>query len=64
MASKLGPLLVFFFAACVAFAQDRGSISGAITDTSGASAPGVKVTLLNPATGLSQAVVSGSGTER
>ena len=60
MGRELGLSFVIFFAATLAFAQDRGSISGTITDTTGAGAPGVKVTLLNPSTGLSQAVVSGS----
>ena len=53
--------LCFFAIQCLAFAQDRGSISGTITDTSGAVVPGAKVALQNPSTNLSRAVDSGSG---
>ena len=60
MVSRLGRSLIFFFTAILALAQDGGSISGTITDTTGASAPGVKITLVNPATGLSQVVLSGA----
>jgi hypothetical protein len=60
MVSRLGSSLIFFLTATLAFAQDRGSISGTITDTTGASAPGVKITLVNPGTGLSQTVLSGT----
>ena len=45
-------LLVLFGAAFIAFAQDRGTISGTVTDSSGGAVPGASVTLTNPATGL------------
>jgi len=41
-------------------AQDRGSISGTLTDTSGAAVPGASITLRNPSTGLTRAFISGS----
>ncbi len=44
--------------ATAALAQDRGSVTGTITDTTGAAVPGAKVTIINPDTGLSQSVVS------
>ncbi|MGH9757854.1 MAG: carboxypeptidase-like regulatory domain-containing protein, partial [Candidatus Acidiferrales bacterium] len=53
---------VFFltvFAAIVAFGQaGRGSISGTVTDQSGAVISGAKVTLLNEATGVTQKTVT------
>ena len=45
-------------AAGLAFGQDRGTISGNITDNSGATVPGAKITLQNPATGFTQTAVS------
>jgi len=39
-------------------AQDRGTITGAVTDTSNASVGGAKVTLTNPSTGQQVAVVT------
>ena len=54
-------LFVFLVIATVlGFAQDRGSIAGALTDSSGAAVPAAKVVLLNPATGLSQTFLSGA----
>ncbi len=47
-------------AACPGLAQDRGSITGTVTDASGALIPGATVTLSNPATGFSQTFVSRS----
>jgi hypothetical protein len=40
------------------FAQDRGTITGVVSDSSGASIPGANVTLNNPATGRAQTFVS------
>ena len=49
--------------ACVALAQaGRGSISGVVSDPSGAIVPGAQVVLRNPATGVTQhTVTSGAG---
>jgi hypothetical protein len=53
--------IVFLIAACGAFAQaGRGSISGLVTDPGGAVVQGAKVTLLNPATGVTQHTVTSS----
>jgi hypothetical protein len=41
-----------------ALAQDRGTISGIITDSSGAAVPGANVTARNPATNLTQTAIS------
>jgi len=46
------------FLLSLAFAQDRGTISGSITDNSGAIVPGAKITLQNPATGFTQSMTS------
>ncbi|MGH9724705.1 MAG: carboxypeptidase-like regulatory domain-containing protein, partial [Candidatus Acidiferrales bacterium] len=47
------------FAAIAAFGQaGRGSISGTVTDQSGAVISGAKVTLLNEATGVTQKTVT------
>src|SRR3954470_5280917 len=48
--------LLCLFAAAVAFGQDRGTISGTVTDNSGAVVPGAKITLQNPETGFTQSV--------
>src|SRR5579884_2957722 len=54
-------LLLISVAAISAFAQaGRGSISGTITDTSGAVVPGVQVVLLDKETGATQHTVSSS----
>src|SRR5437764_7657686 len=39
-------------------AQDRGTVTGTVTDTSGAAVPGAALVLTNPATGLSQNATS------
>ena len=45
-------LLCVLFASSTAFAQDRGTITGTITDPSGGSVAGAGATLKNPNTGL------------
>ncbi len=46
------------FGAGTGMAQDRGTISGIVTDSSGAAIPGANVSALNPATNLAQTVVT------
>src|SRR5579862_4393804 len=49
----------FLLAASAVFAQvDRGTITGIVTDQSGAVVPGVAITVTNVATGVSNHVVS------
>jgi len=53
MGSFLFVCVVFLCAATAALAQaGRGSISGLVSDPTGAIVPGAKITLLNHATGL------------
>ena len=40
--------------ALAAFAQDRGTVTGTVTDGSGGSLPGATVTLRNPGNSISQ----------
>jgi hypothetical protein len=47
-------------ARCQAISQTGGSIQGTVTDPSGAVIPGAKITVANPATGYSKALVSDS----
>jgi len=54
--SHVGLGLLLF--ACTAFAQDRGAVSGAITDASGGLVPQAKVTLRSPATNLTRDILS------
>jgi hypothetical protein len=44
----------------VVFAQDRGTITGTITDSSGALVPGAKVTVKNSSIGLTQNATTGA----
>ncbi len=62
MSSVLSFRLLFclLLAACPGLAQDRGSITGTVSDPSGGLVPSASVTLSNPATGLSQTVTSRS----
>src|SRR6202522_1837378 len=46
--------MLAFLACPFAYGQATGSISGTVTDTSGAAVPGVKVTVTAPATGLTR----------
>ena len=50
---RFSKLLIFFIAgACLA--QDRGTITGTVTDPAGAAVPGAMVKETNPATGQTQ----------
>ncbi len=51
-------LALILFLACAAFAQDRGTIRGVVTDQSGATVPDAVVTVKNINTGLTQSVKS------
>src|SRR5262245_25897438 len=53
-------LALALVAAELALAQDRGTITGAVTDPSGAAVPGATVTAKNSNTGLTQAVATGA----
>src|SRR5436305_7706558 len=53
-------LLLLLFAGFAAFGQDRGTITGTVTDSTGAAVPSAKLTLENPATGLAQTLLSGN----
>ncbi len=48
--------LAIFLLAVTSFAQDRGTITGTVTDAAGASVPGAAIKVTNPATGLTQSV--------
>jgi hypothetical protein len=58
--SKYTKSLAILILSCVAFAQDRGSIRGTVTDESGAPAPEAQVTTRNINTGLTQSAKTGS----
>jgi len=51
-------LLVLFVGICTA--QDRGTITGTVTDAAGAAIPGASVKIINPATGLQQSTTTGN----
>ena len=53
-------VICLLLAAPFAAAQDRGTITGTITDSSGAAVPGASVILRHPDTGLSQTTISGA----
>jgi hypothetical protein len=46
--------------AALAFGQDRGTITGNVTDNSGSVVPTAKITLQSPATGFTQTALSSS----
>src|SRR5882672_11503869 len=56
MLSRLG--LGLLVAAVLSFGQDRGTITGIVTDTSGAVVPAARISLQNPETGFTQSMVS------
>jgi outer membrane receptor protein involved in Fe transport len=51
---RLGLLLIVCGAVCLSAQTFRGGIQGTVTDTSSASIPDAKVTVMSPATGLSR----------
>jgi len=53
-------LLALLLASACAFAQDRGSATGIITDSSGAAIPDAAITLRNPSTGVTLKFKSGA----
>jgi len=53
-------LLCLIAVSSLVLGQDRGTITGTVTDNSGAIVPGAKITLQNPETGFSQSMVSSS----
>lgn len=60
--SRLWFLLLLLLSTPLFFGQTfRGGIAGSVTDTSGAVVPGVKITLLNPETGLVRDTISTGG---
>src|SRR5262245_60364673 len=59
--SRLGLLLISLFVAVTSFAQqERGSITGIVSDPSGAPVAGAKVIAVNIATGVATKSVSNS----
>ena len=57
MSRRALPSLLAVFAAA-SLAQDRGTITGTVTDAAGASVPGAAIKATNPATGLTQTTSS------
>ncbi|MGH9654098.1 MAG: carboxypeptidase regulatory-like domain-containing protein, partial [Bryobacteraceae bacterium] len=53
-------VLLFFFSAGGLLAQEVASVSGTVTDPSGAAVPGAKVIITNTATGASRTAVTSS----
>src|SRR3954471_17646474 len=57
---KLHHVVLSFTLICsAAFAQDRGSIAGTVTDPSGGVVPGAKVSVVSPGTNRARDIVSG-----
>lgn len=56
----LAIVLVLATGSQVVMGQDRGTVTGIISDSSGAAVPGTNVVLQNPATGLTQSAVTGT----
>ena len=53
-------LFLTLLSAALAFAQDRGTIRGTVSDPTGAAVPAAKVTIRNIDTGLTQSVTTGT----
>ena len=53
-------LFLILLLAALSLAQDRGTITGTVTDPSGAAIPDAKVVIKNPATNLTQEVSTGA----
>src|SRR5258708_15848749 len=53
-------LVLLTLIAARGFAQDRGTISGVVTDPTGAASPDATVTVKSPATGFHQATRTGN----
>ena len=53
-------LFLALLSATLAFAQDRGTIRGTVSDPTGAAVPAAKVTIRNIDTGLTQSVTTGT----
>ncbi len=54
----LAVAIALVFGASISVAQDRGTITGTVTDPSGGAVPGATVVARNPATALSQSAVT------
>jgi hypothetical protein len=60
MTKLLRGIALLLFAGFGAFGQDRGSVTGTVTDPSGAVVPDARITAKNAATGLTQTATTGA----
>ena len=56
--TQIGCFTLFLFVTSLGYAQDRGTIRGAITDTSSALVPGASVTATHEGTGVTRTGVT------